>query len=341
MKAFSVSVSRSLALLALLSFCFVLALGAPFQEKSKQAQPSDAERKAAQKIDEAKDTAAKIAAASAFVNKYPKSTLRPKIAEMLVNQISGTQDAAQKITLAESYLGTFSEASETKPIYPVLIDAYISAKRVDDAFNAAAPWLELNPNEADMLYLLSVTGIDEARRQNTKFLKQSEQYGLKAIELIEADKRPESYTVEQWNKSKALWLPQLYQSMGLLSLINGNNADALAKLQKAVTLNPNDPFNYVLLSKVKNDQYMAGAKQLQGAPPSAARTETEKKLTSQLDEVIELYAHAIGLMEGKPQFQPLHDQLLPDLTSYYKYRHNNSTTGLQELINKYKQPTTP
>src|SRR5205085_8683996 len=129
--------------------------------------------------------------------------------------------------------------------------------------------------------------------------------------------------------------------MGLLSLLNGNSTEALAKLQKAVTLSPNDPFNYVLLSKIKNDQYMEGAKQLQGAPASAARTETEKKLTAQLDEVIELYAHAIGLMEGKPQYQPLHDQLIPDLTSYYKYRHNNYITELQQLINKYKQPATP
>lgn len=341
MKVFSFSVKRSVALLALLAFCSLLALGTPFQEKGKQDKVSDAERKAAQKIDDAKDTAAKLAAASEFVNKYPKSSLRPKIAQLIVAQISNTQDTAQKISFAESYLGTFSEASETKPIYPVLIEAYINAKRVDDAFNAAAPWLELNPNEADVLYLLSVTGIDEARRQNPKFLKQSEQYGLKAIELIEADKRPESYTVEEWNKDKAAWLPQLYQSIGLSALIAGNTTDALTRLQKATTLNPNDPFNYVLLSKIKNDQYMAGAKQLQGVPAGASRTETEKKLTAQLDEVIDLYAHAIGLMEGKPQFQPLRAQLLPDLTSYYKYRHNNSTDGMQELINKYKQPTTP
>ncbi len=341
MKVFSFSIKRSLALLALLTFCSALALGASIQEKGKQEKVSDAERKAAQKIDDAKDAAAKIAAASEFVNKYPKSTLRPKIAELLISQISNTQDTAQRISLAESYLGTFSEASETKPIYPVLIEAYINAKRVDDAFNAAAPWLELNPNQADMLYLLSVTGIDEARRQNPKFLKQSEQYGLKAIELIEADKRPESYTVEQWNKNKAAWLPQLYQSMGLLALMSGNTNDALARLQKAVALSPNEPFNYVLLSKIRNDQYMAGAKQLQGVPAGAARTENEKKLIAQLDEVIDLYAHAIGLMEGKPQFKPLQDQLLPDLTSYYKYRHNNSTDGMQELINKYKQPATP
>jgi tetratricopeptide (TPR) repeat protein len=341
MKVFTVSVKRSLALLTLLACCSALALGASFQEKDKQEKVSDAERKAAQKIDDAKDTAAKIAAASEFVNKYPKSALRPKIAQLLVAQISNTQDTAQKISFAESYLGTFSEASETKPIYPVLIESYINAKRVEDAFNAAAPWLEVNPNEADVLYLLSVTGVEEARRQNPKFLKQSEQYGLKAIELIEADKRPESYTVEAWNKDKVIWLPQLYQSIGLLSLLSGNTTDALTRLQKAIALSPNDPFNYVLLSKIKNDQYMAGAQQLKAMPTSDQRTDTEKKLTVQLDEVIDLYAHALGLMEGKPQFKPLHDQLLPDLTNYYKYRHNNTTDGMQELINKYKQPTTP
>jgi len=29
-------------------------------------------------------------------------------------------------------------------------------------------------------------------------------------------------------------------------------------------------------------------------------------------------------------------QLTTDLTDYYKFRHNNSTEGLQQLIDKYK-----
>jgi hypothetical protein len=57
-----------------------------------------------------------------------------------------------------------------------------------------------------------------------------------------------------------------------------------------------------------------------------------------LDEVIELYAHAIGLSEGNAVYQQLHDQLLQDLEAYYKYRHNGSTDGLQQLIGKYKKP---
>ena len=29
-------------------------------------------------------------------------------------------------------------------------------------------------------------------------------------------------------------------------------------------------------------------------------------------------------------------QVIPDLTNYYKYRNKQSTKGLQELINKYR-----
>lgn len=338
MRFLSFSLSR-LCMLLVLSMFVAVAVSA--QEKGKSPQVSDAERKAAQKIDAAKDAAAKVAAAGEFIQKFPKSALRPKIVDVIVTQIANTQDLNQKISLAETYMNTFTEASETSRMYPILIDSYLTAKRIDDAFNAAGPWLELNPNEVEMRYLLAVTGADAARRQNPKFIKQSQQYGLKAIELIEADKRPETYSVENWNKNKPIWLQQLYQSMGLLSFLGGNNTDALAKIQKAAVLNPTDPFNYVLLATIKDNQYTNEAKQLQGVPQSPARAETEKKLLVELDEIIDLYAHAIGLMEGKPQYQQLRDQLLPSLQDYYKFRHNNSTAGMQDLINKYRQPTTP
>lgn len=306
------------------------------------AQVSDAERKAAQKINDAKDLPAKMQAAQDFISKYPKSSLRKKVADLLTQQIAGVKDNAQKLSLAESFKKSFTEADEVNQISPILIDAYVAAKRVEEAFNVAKPWLERNPNEADMLYLLAITGSEEARRQNSiKFIESSQQYGLKAIELIEADKRPESISVERWNKNKVLWLPQLYQAMGLLAALTGHNADALSRLQKAVALVPNDPTNYVLLSSVKNDEYTTGAKQLQSMPEGAAKTERMKKLTGELDEIIDLMAHAIGLMEGKPEYQQLREQLLPDLTNYYKFRHANSAAGLQELINKYKPATMP
>jgi len=57
-----------------------------------------------------------------------------------------------------------------------------------------------------------------------------------------------------------------------------------------------------------------------------------------MDEVIEFFAHAVGLSEGKAAYQQLHDQILQDLQAYYKYRHGGSIDGLQQLIDKYKMP---
>jgi hypothetical protein len=63
-----------------------------------------------------------------------------------------------------------------------------------------------------------------------------------------------------------------------------------------------------------------------------------KKANQILDQVIEHYARAAALAEGKPQYQPLRDQVMLDLTTYYKYRHNSSIDGLQKYIDGYKVP---
>jgi len=37
----------------------------------------------------------------------------------------------------------------------------------------------------------------------------------------------------------------------------------------------------------------------------------------------------------------MYEQVMESVTPYYKYRHNRSTAGLQELIDKYKTPAKP
>ena len=60
-----------------------------------------------------------------------------------------------------------------------------------------------------------------------------------------------------------------------------------------------------------------------------------------MDKAIDLYARALGASAGKPEHKQLEDQVLQSITPYYKYRHNGSTEGLQQLIDKYKTPATP
>ena len=64
-------------------------------------------------------------------------------------------------------------------------------------------------------------------------------------------------------------------------------------------------------------------------------------MTALIDKVIDQYAHAVALSEGKPEYQRLHEQALSDLTVYYKFRHNQTTDGLQQLNDKYKPAAKP
>lgn len=303
----------------------------------QQQQPSEGERQAVVKIRDAKDAASKLQAAAEFVKKYPKSTMRKLVAVHVASSIASVQDDAQRVALCEKFLTTFNGPGEDEYINSTLIDAYLKLKRLDEAFQRAAAALEKNPDDVVLLTNMALIGTDQAKRGNAKFLQQSQQYGAKAIELIEADKKPASVEAAQWSEYKARWLPSLYQSLGILSLLAGNNADAIAKIEKAAALNSTDPFNYMLLGNIVNQEYQKTAEQYGKARLESDRAELLKKAHSQLDQIIDLYARAVALSEGRPEYQQLREQILQDLESYYKYRHGGSTDGLQQLIDKYKK----
>jgi len=308
------------------------------QDKSKQSTPSDAEQKAVAKVEAAPDIAGKLAAAVEFTKKYPKSTLRSKVVSHIAQEVTKIPEAAQRITQLENMLTVFKEPSDGDVISPILIDLYFKENRPDDGFRVAAAYLAKSPNDVAVLTQASLEGVEQAKKKEAKFAQQSQQYGSKAIELIEAGKKPDTYDDAKWSEMQSRWLPQLYQSLGLLSMMTGNKADAKAKLDKAAALNAKDPFTFVLIGSMLNDEYQQLAEQHKAATPGPVRDNILKQAHSKLDEVIEVFAHAVGLSEGKAPYQQLHDSILQDLQAYYKYRHGGSTDGLQQMIDKYKTP---
>jgi predicted Zn-dependent protease len=311
---------------------------AAIQDKDKKApQVSADEQKALMKIKTAADPSAKLQAASEFVKKYPKSTVRYEAASYVASEIAKA-DAAAQITLSQNFLTIFTESKEAAIIQSLVIDAYIKTNKVDEAFKTGAAYLEKNPEDVAVLTQLALTGVDQAKRQNGSYVQQSATYGAKAISLIEADKMPDTFSAEDRTRYKTFWMPYLYQSLGLIAYMTGNKEDARAKLDKAVAGNPNDPFTYVLLGSLVNEEYQALAERHKTMMSGPLKDETLKRANAKVDEIIDFYAHAVGLSEGKAEYQQLHDQILTDLTAYYKYRHNNSADGLQALIDKYKKP---
>lgn len=314
------------------------ALFAQEKEKDKPLQVSAEEQQAAKSIETATGAAAKLEAASAFIKKYPKSSLRPQVAHYVAEQIGNGTDPAQKITLAQNYLTVFNATGEADIINPYLLEGYIEAKRYDDAFAVPLATIEKYQDPLRMMIQLSAIGADLARQQNPKYIQQSQQLAMRAIELLEADKKPAGVTDAGWSEYKAKWLPQLYQTLAVIALISNDSAGAKTKIMKAASLNSTDPFTYIIIGSLDNDEYQKMAQQYKGMPAGAAQDEMLKKAQAQLDQVIDAYAHAVALAEADARYQKLREQLIPDLEAYYKYRHNNSTEGLQQLIDKYKKP---
>lgn len=307
------------------------------QNQNPRTTVPEAEAKTAKAVEAAKDINAKFVAAEEFVKKHAASKARPQVAQYLANQIFGVTDPTQRVAMAQRYIAIFTDPMEVKLVQPALIDAYVLLNRADEAFDSGASYLANDAEDVQLRVLLAITGAELARGQNVKHLKASRQYGAKAIELIEADKKPAYMADEDWVKQKAM-LPTLYQQMGIISLIEQKAGEAEIKLEKAAKLNPADPFNYALLGSITNNDYQAMAMTIRSLPEGKSKEEMLQKANSVLDKVIEQYARAVALSEGKTQYQQLHDQVLQDLTPYFKYRHNNSVEGLQKYIDGYKLP---
>ena len=306
-----------------------------------QGQASQDEQNMMKAVMTAPDPAVQAMAAADFIKKYPKSTLRPRLAKELAQKIDGTTDPAQKVSGAQKYREIFTEPSEQALIMPVLVEGLLQSKRTDEAFTSGSEFVTRNPESLEVLIQLVSAGTTEAKNKNVKFVPQSLKYGASAIQLIEADKKPAWMDAVAWTKYKSETLPGLYQSMGLLNLIKGDKVQGRASYLKASELAPTDPFNFVMLAGIINEEYQTSAKKYQGLPAGPAKDEELKKAQVLMDAAIDAYAHAVAVSEGNPTLQPVRQQFMQDLEAYYKYRHNNSTAGMQELINKYKVTPKP
>jgi len=304
--------------------------------KPAQSNLSSDEQDMLKAIAAAPDPAAKLKAVEALIKKHPKTTVRERVARETSDQIADLKDAAQKVTLAQQYAGIFTEPSEQQMIGPILIDGLVADKKFDEAFAKGAELLTSNPDSLDVLVQLIAVGTDQAKQKNLKLVPKTMQYGAHVIELLESDKKPSDMDDAGWKQYKSVELPSLYQSMGLLSLVSGDRAGAKGRLAKAMELAPTEPVNYILLSSILFGEYQEKALHFKGMPEGPAKEAELKTTLALLDQVIDAYAHTIALSDGNERLKGARQQYVEDLETYYKYRHNNSTAGMQQLIDKYK-----
>lgn len=296
---------------------------------------SNDEAKAANKIGAAPDAPAKIAAAAEFLKKYPKSEVRRQLAEHVAGHVGAVADPAQRIALGQQYTTVFNGPGEADLVAVSVLDAYISSERNADAFRAADAYLKTHPEDVELMHRLTVAAGNAAIKGSNDFVAPGRQYAAKAVELIEADKRPAAMDAAKWADYKTKTLPALYREAGVLAMRAGDTAATKANMEKAAALKSADPVVYLVLSDMANQEYNAAAKAYQAMPAGAEKAARLKEVEAVLDRVIESYARALAAMEGNAQYDAARQQIRQDLEGYYKYRRG-STQGMQELIDKYK-----
>ncbi len=297
---------------------------------------SQGEADAAKKVEAAKDLPAKMKAAEEFLKKNAKSTLRPQIAEYLAEEIYRNNDPKVRLSQYDTYSKLFSTEEEGSYILSGRVDALISTGGIDEAFKLAPKALEKQPEQAFLLSALAIAGRNALQQGKADYAGVSKQYAAKAIALIEADKMPEKVDANSWALLKKQQLPELYFSQGLILYSEQDTAGAKASFEKSANLNPSNPNNYFMLSALADADYQKAAMDYNLAS-GADKVEKLKKAEAAMDVIIDYSAHALALVEGKPESKTMYDQLLGETQSIYKLRHKaSSADGLKPIIEKYK-----
>ncbi len=121
--------------------------------------------------------------------------------------------------------------------------------------------LAKNPEEVHAHVQLAFTAANEVKKQIRSLCNRALQSDIKAIALIEADKKPASMDAANWASHKPL-LPQRLSPGGNSESGRGELKRGEHEATKATALNPNDPTAFALLGMVINNDYLKMATKL-------------------------------------------------------------------------------
>lgn len=159
----------------------------------------------------------------------------------------------------------------------------------------------------------------------------------KAIQLVESGRAPSEWTPY---KGKDDTLAHLYYAIASLNLRTAPDAaiDALLKAaQFNSELKKSASTYFYLAYAYETGPYRTLSTAFQanyaGKPETPESKAALEKLNVVIDRLIDAYARAVAAAGSDPKTQQAKAGWLASLTSYYKFRHENSDAGLNEFIN--------
>ena len=217
------------------------------------------------------------------------------------------------------------------------LEQFMKDGKYVEAYALAKQILADEPNDVLTLRQAAVAGFNLALTNKEVSPVEAANYARKALQLIESGRG--------FEEGKPLDPKIKEENVGLLNLasgylaLKGNPSDAVGSLLRAAQTDSSfkkDPQTYIWLAnayqagpyKKLSDEFEANYRGKDETPESKAALEN---LNQVIDRIIDALARAIALATD-PKYATVKAQLNTQLTSFYKFRHNDSEAGLPEFI---------
>jgi hypothetical protein len=215
-------------------------------------------------------------------------------------------------------------------------DLVYNKKDFPKAFEIGKAVLVDEPDNLKVLIDLAYAGFASATARNEAFTADAINYAKKAMQLIEAGKAPDKWE-PYLGKDDAL--AYLNNIIGQLT-VQKTPSEALPYLIKVAQYESKLkllPFTFGTIAGAYeageyaklSAEYKACCEGKDETPQSKLALENINQV---IDRMIDAYARAVALAGSDPANQAAKKVWLDSLSSWYKYRHNQSDAGLTEMI---------
>lgn len=174
-------------------------------------------------------------------------------------------DPMAEIAAGEDFVTKFPMSRYVGGVYGMLTTAYFSTNNMDKMFASGAKSLELNPDNVDVLALLSMAIPRRVKATQPDYadqMKKAETYAHHCIELVPSLTKPATVDDASFEKAKNDKLALCHSGLGLIDLnVKKNYDEARTELTQATQLasNPDMVDFYLLGTADAQASYMNGA----------------------------------------------------------------------------------
>ena len=235
----------------------------------------------------------------------------------------------------------FYERDARKQQLPILINE----KKFAEAYSIGAKILADEPTYLRAQIDLGYAGYIAASDKNEQFTTDALGYARKAIQAIESGKAPTEWAPF---KGKDDTLAYLNYAVGFLTLKTAPDQaiDSLLKAASYESEIKRTASTYYFLGaayesgpyKTLSTAYQAEFADKPETPQSKAALE---KLNVVMDRIIDAYARAIAASGTDPKTEAQRREWRTKLSTYFKFRHENSDAGMEDFIKASLQKPLP